>query len=231
MKLKFALSAAMLLAIAGSAAAQSHQYRLNGNLNDDFGGPALISAGGSLSANDYSFGKNQGLKMNVALGAVYTIDMSFHMNNLGGYQKLVDFNSLASDTGMYAYGTKWSFYPDVSGLSSLSNGVDARLTLTRDASSLVTMYVNGAQIGSFNDSSNHANFGANKAHFFMDDFATNKGEAGAGAVDYIRTYDHALNASQVASMTAPVPEPETYAMLLAGLGLFAGMARRRKQAE
>ena len=30
-------------------------------------------------------------------------------------------------------------------------------------------------------------------------------------------------------MAAPVPEPETYAMLLAGLGLL-GFARRRKQA-
>jgi hypothetical protein len=29
---------------------------------------------------------------------------------------------------------------------------------------------------------------------------------------------------------APVPEPETYAMLLAGLGLMGGIARRRKQA-
>jgi hypothetical protein len=28
---------------------------------------------------------------------------------------------------------------------------------------------------------------------------------------------------------APVPEPETYAMLLAGLGLMGFVARRRKQ--
>lgn len=28
-------------------------------------------------------------------------------------------------------------------------------------------------------------------------------------------------------VTAPVPEPETYAMLLAGLGVMAGVARRR----
>jgi hypothetical protein len=29
--------------------------------------------------------------------------------------------------------------------------------------------------------------------------------------------------------TAPVPEPETYAMLLAGLGLMAGIAHRRSR--
>ena len=29
-------------------------------------------------------------------------------------------------------------------------------------------------------------------------------------------------------ITAPVPEPETYAMLLAGLGLVGVMSRRRK---
>jgi hypothetical protein len=29
--------------------------------------------------------------------------------------------------------------------------------------------------------------------------------------------------------TTPVPEPETYAMLLAGLGMVGALARRRKQ--
>jgi hypothetical protein len=33
-----------------------------------------------------------------------------------------------------------------------------------------------------------------------------------------------------ARITSAVPEPETYAMLLAGLGLMGGIARRRKQA-
>ena len=37
--------------------------------------------------------------------------------------------------------------------------------------------------------------------------------------------DISLNSANV----SPVPEPETYAMLLAGLGLMGGMARRRKQ--
>ena len=31
-------------------------------------------------------------------------------------------------------------------------------------------------------------------------------------------------------VTAPIPEPETYALMLAGLGVVGFMARRRKQA-
>jgi hypothetical protein len=33
------------------------------------------------------------------------------------------------------------------------------------------------------------------------------------------------------SPTAPVPEPETYAMLLAGLGLMGAIAKRRKDKQ
>ena len=35
---------------------------------------------------------------------------------------------------------------------------------------------------------------------------------------------------QVAAIGIPIPEPETYAMLLAGLGLLGFIARRRKTA-
>jgi hypothetical protein len=38
------------------------------------------------------------------------------------------------------------------------------------------------------------------------------------------------NHGQVAVISALIPEPETYAMLLAGLGLLGFIARRRKTA-
>ncbi len=38
------------------------------------------------------------------------------------------------------------------------------------------------------------------------------------------------NQGQVAVIGSPIPEPETYAMLLAGLGLLGFIARRRKTA-
>lgn len=53
---------------------------------------------------------------------------------------------------------------------------------------------------------------------------------------YVRTTDpetfllntHLYTAGRTSDITAPVPEPETYAMLLAGLGMIGAVARRRK---
>ncbi len=42
-------------------------------------------------------------------------------------------------------------------------------------------------------------------------------------------YAWAVRDGDVASVAAPIPEPETYAMMLAGLGLLGLSARRRKQ--
>ncbi len=226
MNVKHILSCAVLLAAAGAASAQSHQYSLNGSFADAAGGPALVASGGTLSATGYSFGANQGLTLNAALGGVYTIDMTFHFNTQHGWEKVIDFKSLSVDAGMYTQDNNWSFYPVGTYGSGAVAGVDARLTLTRDGANVVRMYVNGSQVGSFTDSSNLANFGSNPAKFFFDDHATGGREAAGGFVDYIRTYDHALTSQQVANLGA-VPEPATYGMLLAGLGLLAFAARRR----
>jgi hypothetical protein len=54
---------------------------------------------------------------------------------------------------------------------------------------------------------------------------------GLNYIDFRVEGNHATNGMglRVESVTAPVPEPESYAMLLAGLGLLGFMARRRKQ--
>lgn len=53
-------------------------------------------------------------------------------------------------------------------------------------------------------------------------------DAGAGITSLQLAYG-ASSDVKVYSTTAPVPEPETYALLLAGLGVVGFMARRRKQ--
>ncbi len=58
------------------------------------------------------------------------------------------------------------------------------------------------------------------------DFSTFQGLQSAGAYQPSDLYAWAVRPGDVA---APIPEPETYAMMLAGLGLLGVMARRRKQ--
>jgi len=64
-------------------------------------------------------------------------------------------------------------------------------------------------------------------------FGTGKA-AGNYAFDFFFAERHTTGSNlkistSLALVTTPVPEPETYAMLLAGLGLLGFMARRRKQ--
>ena len=55
-----ALAALALAAGASQAATPSHLYELNGSFADTFGGPSLVSNGGTLGASSYSFGANLG---------------------------------------------------------------------------------------------------------------------------------------------------------------------------
>jgi hypothetical protein len=77
--------------------------------------------------------------------------------------------------------------------------------------------------------------------------ATDKGASTASPIEMVFNFtDAALNLggphvqvswdvkgnhfSEVVPVTAPVPEPQTYALMLAGLGVVGWVARRRKQA-
>ena len=126
-----------------------------------------------------------------------------------------------------------NFYNITTGaLGAFAPNVLARVTITRDASDLFTGYVNGVQQIQFTDGGTLATFstGTQIARFFQDDLVFG-GEASAGRVNYIRTFDTALSAAQVAALGVPsaVPEPQTYAMMLVGLLLTAGVARARKR--
>lgn len=81
-------------------------------------------------------------------------------------------------------------------------------------------------------------YALNRAQFDLGDFGIGLGDTtsslrigiginGGGHMPTL-SYVEALNYAPIAQ---PVPEPETYAMLLAGLGLMGVVARRRKQAR
>lgn len=72
----------------------------------------------------------------------------------------------------------------------------------------------------------------NDAIKFNDQTAFYRFDAGStGVMKIINNIDSISNATLYRSgIATPVPEPETYAMLLAGLGMVGFIARRRKQA-
>ncbi len=221
----------LLGAVLAQAQTPNHQYRLDGSLADDMGGPTLVAAGGTLGATGYSFGVNQGLVMDPGLGGVYTIDLLFHLDSVAtGWRKLVDFKALTSDNGLYTYAGQWDCCctPRI-GFGTVDAGVDVRLTLTRDAVGLASAYIKGALLATSVDGG-IGDFAGNAARFFIDDVNTGQNEAGAGQVDHIRSFSTALSAAEVANLANPsnLPEPATAVLALLDLAVIGRKGWRRR---
>jgi len=234
---ELATAAALMLTVAfAQAATPIHLYTFDGTLADSFGGPSLVDNGGTLGAGAYRFGPNQGLSVLNALPvSTYTLDVQFAFDVTGSYRKIIDFQNLANDQGLYALGSALDYFPLAMGPTGAVNDATlVRVTLSRDgATQLVSGYVDGVLQLSFTDSANVATFGASGqiGHFFIDDFSTGQREASSGFVDHIAIYDTALSASEIETLSpvAAVPEPAQGAMLLAGLGALGWFAQRRRR--
>jgi hypothetical protein len=240
--------AILALALVPPLAAQAptHAYRLNGTLTDALGGPSLVALGGTVGSSAYAFGAGQGLSLTNGIAAsVYSLELAFSLDDVGGYRKVVDFKNRLRDEGAYVQNGFFTFYgaPASNAALVFQPGVLAHLVLTRAADQRFTAYVNGAQVLSFLDAGLHAVFsepGA-KANLLMDDARTAREQSG-GSLDWLRVYDRALTGSEVAARFAagddallgaapPVtttPEPATAALLAAGAGALGLVARRRR---
>jgi PEP-CTERM motif len=231
-------SNATFLALAAFSATPAQaavigDFRLNGNLTNSAGGSlSIANNGGTLGATGITFGANQGPTISgFSSPAAYSIELAFSFDTVSGYRKILDFQNRASDTGFYVLGSRLNFFPVASGpTGDFVAGQIARVVLTHDGSATAG-FVGNNQRWSFGGGANSLANISSVLQVFRDDFATGGGEASSGFVDYIRVYDTALTAGQVSALLPPgagaVPEPSSWALMLAGFGLVGGAMRRR----
>lgn len=124
----------------------------------------------------------------------------------------------ATSNGTYI----WTLTFNLSGYNPATASFSGQFAADNSA----TVSLNGNTIGTSNGFSSFSSFaassgfvaGTNVLSFVVTNLAQNGGNPTG------------LRAEFLASSVTAVPEPETYAMLLAGLGLMGVVARRRKQA-
>jgi peptide deformylase len=187
-----------------------HLYKLSdaSALADAMGGRALIADGGTFSANRYVFNANQGLRLGGGLADTtnYSVAMGVSLNSLANYfNKLIDFQGLSIDQGLYVGGSRLQLYPGGPGADVVSANVDFQVVLTRDGASGVTsVYLNGVlQQAYTGPAATVAIPGNNVLTFFEDDFGSGQLEAVGGSANYIAIYDHPLSTSEIANLGDP----------------------------
>lgn len=157
--------------------------------------------------------------------------MRFRFDDITGFRRIVDFKDRASDTGPYVLSGNANFYNIMTGVNPIYAQNQLALSLfTRDASGTFSAYVGGVLQYTLSDVGNLATVAVNTVRFFQDDTAVG-GEASAGLVNYIATWNRALTAEQVRLFDPTggntiVPEPATFALFAAGLLCVAAAKRR-----
>jgi PEP-CTERM motif len=229
----FLLAAVAIFVAVPAQAALIGDFRLDGNLNNSAGGALSISNnGGTLGATGITFAANQGPTISgFSSPTAYSVELAFSFDTVSGYRKILDFQNRASDTGFYVLNSALNFYPVTTGPNGdFVPGQIARVVLTHDGTT-TTGFVGNDQRWAFGGGANSLANISSVLEVLRDDFATGQSEASGGFVDYIRVYDTALTAGEVAGLLPPgagaVPEPASWALMIAGFGLVGGAMRRR----
>lgn len=204
----------VLLMITNTArAALVADYNFSGDLSGSLAGaPEMIYTGETLEfAQESPFGFDSqvvlieegfGLDLPLAgfeLKGVYSLVLFLRLENINGYRKLIDYNNLAGDPGVYVKDAQLNLYPiDIHPSATWQTNKYTQLVMTRDATSQVKLYQDGVLLIDANDGSNVTSLNSTDSlHFMLDDAASSGVENSAGAVARIMVFDEVLNQQQI----------------------------------
>jgi len=203
----------LLLALAPNGASSAtllHEYRLDGTFADQLGGPSLVSTGGVPGVLGYNFTAGHTLSVSGALANTghYAIEMFFSLDETNDYRKLIDFQNLTSDDGLYNLDGMLNFYDySLAATQSLAPGRLIHLVVSRDRTNLLfTSYVDGVlQIAIIDDTRAGVFSGTNGIIHFLRDDAVTGVENPRGYLEYIRIYNGPVSAAEAAAIFAAAP--------------------------
>lgn len=199
-----------LVPLPAFSATLLHEYRLDGTFADQLGGPSLVSTGGVLGPLGYNFTAGHTLSVSGALANTshYAIEMFFTLDETNDYRKLIDFQNLTSDDGLYNIDGVLNFYDySLADTQSLAPGRLIHLIASRDNSNeLFTSYVDGVLQNAAIDDTRAAVFGGTNGIIqFLRDDAITAVENPRGYLEYIRIYDGPVSAAEAAALYAAAP--------------------------
>ncbi len=226
-----------MMGVAGTASAGLiYSYDFNNLLSDTLGaGPDMTNNGGTLGATGLTFGANQGPTLAAGVlpsSSVYAIEMQVTLDSTNGFAKLIDFDNLTMDSGLYnASSTTFNFtfcntLDCANGLVVFTIGDSTNVLFSRDGANQIAGYLDGIQSFSVSDAAGLALVDT-VLNFMRDDSITNGGESTSGFLDYIRFYDTAVTPDDL-EVPLATPEPSTLALFATGLALLAFMGWRRR---
>lgn len=125
----------------------------------------------------------------------YTIELYFSLDQIAGYNKLIDFKDRAFDDGLYNWNGHFNLYPNYNSAASIMAANKYHyLAITRDATTKqMRFYHDGTTIGSYSDNTNvYLYDGQKKLTFFRDD-TVSKTENASGSIAMLRITNQPLD--------------------------------------
>jgi hypothetical protein len=220
---------AVLAAPAGASPKITADYRFEGNFKSSNGSVANLhpeelirvcpcakfrtTKVGGTKQGVWQWLMGDGLRLKDAAAALghhgrsYTFVMLVKLDTVDGYRKLIDFDNLLADAGIYTYNGVLYPYPhsvDTTG-TFVQPGDWFQIVVTRDASGELKGYGGGVcapgdpcllmhHFFTVSDSDRYEVLGADKVlHFLEDDQASGGTEATGGEIARLRIYDDPLS--------------------------------------